>query len=214
MLNPKALLFSGIRAGILNNATDGPTTARGGIRLFRCAEALQKYKKLEQQQFNKSTSSNKNKEKNVLYLTFNLPEFVDRESALYYSYCFEPRDDNPLQYAIAYFEFDVKSAKMKEEEEDKSTKMNSMIFSSQNRHGPNNNSNGGRRSNSLSGASQGGGNHSSQTNSSSYSSSHSNTYKKKSHSNGADEEMENDMDTSNDDENMKEIRLYFCIGTI
>ena len=213
MLNPKALLFSGIRAGILNNATDGPTTARGGIRLFQYAEALQKYKKLEQQQFNKLTSSNKNKEKNVLYLTFNLPEFVDRESALYYSYCFEPRDDNPLQYAIAYFEFDVKSAKMKEEEEDKSTKMDSMIFSSQKRHGPNNNSNGGR-SNSSSGASRGGGNHSSRTNFSSHSSSRSNQYQKKNHSNGVDEEMENDMDTSNDDENMKEIRLYFCIGTI
>ena len=31
MLNPKALLYSGIKAGVLDPQTDGPQTARGGI---------------------------------------------------------------------------------------------------------------------------------------------------------------------------------------
>ena len=40
MLNPKALLFSGIQSGILDISTDGPLTARGGIRLAECSKAL------------------------------------------------------------------------------------------------------------------------------------------------------------------------------
>ena len=40
MLNPKALSFSGIQSGILDISTDGPLTARGGIRLAECSKAL------------------------------------------------------------------------------------------------------------------------------------------------------------------------------
>ena len=38
MLNPKALLFSGIQAGVLDEAVDGPRTARGGICLNECTK--------------------------------------------------------------------------------------------------------------------------------------------------------------------------------
>ena len=108
MLNPQALLFSGIKVGALNVNKDGPNTARGGIRLLECSKALRKYRKSQQLK----QSNGENNDENNLVLTFDLPDFVSEENIIAYSYCFEqkadPGKDRNHQYTIAYFEFDVK----------------------------------------------------------------------------------------------------------
>ena len=124
MLNPKALLFSGIKAGILDYNNDGPHTARGGIRLSECAKALAEYRKSHEQKENKKGE----KENNAMTVIFNLPDFVSRDNVKHYSYCFERAGLNDLQYNITYFEFETKdSAKKKEEDY---MKASSIIFSS------------------------------------------------------------------------------------
>ena len=106
MLNPKALLYSGIKAGILDYMTDGPHTARGGIRLNECAKELAKYRKSHEKKANKKGE----KENNAMTVIFNLPDFVSRENVKHYSYCFERSEFNELQYNITYFEFDTKDS--------------------------------------------------------------------------------------------------------
>ena len=139
MLNPKALLFSGIRAGVLDQRTDGPNTARGGIRLSECAKALHKYRSKEKSRNKNSNTSNK-KGLNSLHLVFDLPDYVERDSVDYYSYCFEQNQYNPLQYAIAYFEFEVKDPnKAEKKEQDKFTTASSMIFDDGGSNGNNTN---------------------------------------------------------------------------
>ena len=125
MLDPKALLFSGIETGMLNAHTDGPHTARGGIRLNECSKALKEFK-LKSQKKGKNDDEN-----NKMTLKFQLPDFVNRESLQHYSYCFEKSEDNPLQYSITYFEFDVKDPK-EEQEEEKFKTASSMFFSDRN----------------------------------------------------------------------------------
>ena len=44
-------------------------------------------------------------------LTFELPDFVNRDKFEHYSYCFEKLADNLFQYSITYFEFEVKDPK-------------------------------------------------------------------------------------------------------
>ena len=134
MLNPKALLFSGIQAGILDELTDGPTTARGGIRLNECAKALRVY-------HSKSTWKNRNsgeneQQANKMTVSFKLPEFVNRDVFKHYSYCFEKSVDNPLQYSITYFEFDIKDPK--EKEDNTFRKAATMYFSDQQHKNSNN----------------------------------------------------------------------------
>ena len=140
MLNPKALLFSGIQAGIFDPNTDGPSTDRGGIRLNECAKALELYRKQEMK-----LKPNKKDGKagiNTMSLTFILPDFVDRKSMQYYSYCFQQTASNERQYAIAYFEMNTKKAK---QETNESTSASSMIFSNQPSSGnDDDNNNGGR----------------------------------------------------------------------
>ena len=123
MLNPKALLFSGITAGVLNNNTDGPNTARGGIRLNECSKALAEYRKLSETKNKKDGLSH-----NEMLLKFNLPDFVSRENILHYSYCFQQTEYNQLQYNITYFEFETKASKV-DIKDDPFTKATSMFFS-------------------------------------------------------------------------------------
>ena len=131
MLHPKALLFSGIRAGVLDEATDGPNTARGGIRLSECAKALREYRAREKSHNTTNGKKGQKKLSNSLHLIFDLPDYVDRDSVDYYSYCFEQSQNNLLQYAISYFEFDVKDPnEAKKKKEDKFTTASSMIFDS------------------------------------------------------------------------------------
>ena len=136
MLNPKALLLSGLATGVLDLNTDGPHTARGGIRLNECAKALQLYQQKENLSGKKAV--------NTMTLKFDLPDFIDRDKIKHYSYCFEKSQDNPLQYSITYFEFDVKDAKDKEEDNKYET-ASSMFFSdnptSGNAPAPNNGAN-------------------------------------------------------------------------
>ena len=138
MLNPRALLFSGIKSGTLNLATDGPNTARGGIRLNESSKALEAYRKQEQKLKKKSKGGN---DASIMTLTFDLPDFVDRDSVKHYSYCFEQRQNSQLQYAITYFEFDVKDAKAQQEEKEKFTAASSMLFSNAPPPGNSNNNN-------------------------------------------------------------------------
>ena len=138
MLNPRALLFSGIKSGTLNLATDGPNTARGGIRLNESSKALEAYRKQEQKLKKKSKGGN---DASIMTLTFDLPDFVDRDSVKHYSYCFEQRQNSQLQYAITYFEFDVKDAKAQKEEKEKFTAASSMLFSNAPPPGNSNNNN-------------------------------------------------------------------------
>ena len=140
MLNPKALLFSGIQAGIFDPNTDGPSTDRGGIRLNECAKALELYRKQEMKL--KPDKKDGKAGINTMSLTFILPDFVDRKSMQYYSYCFQQTASNDMQYAIAYFEMNTKKAK---KETNKSTSASSMIFSNQPSSGnDDDNNNGGR----------------------------------------------------------------------
>ena len=124
MLNPKAQLFSGIKAGILDYNNDGPHTARGGIRLSECAKALAEYRKSHEQKENKKGE----KENNAMTVIFNLPDFVSRDNVKHYSYCFENPGLNDLQYNITYFEFETKDSTKKKEED--YMKASSIIFSS------------------------------------------------------------------------------------
>ena len=136
MLNPQALLYSGLKVGALDPVKDGPLTNRGGIRLLECSKALQKYtasQKVKQDRGEKNDN-------NHLSLKFDLPEFVSREKAIAYSYCFD-NDSNKqngrnLQYAIAYFEFKTKEATSTEEE--KFTKVSAIHFSDGNNGSSNN----------------------------------------------------------------------------
>ena len=140
MLNPKALLFSGIQADIFDPNTDGPSTDRGGIRLNECAKALELYRKQEMKL--KSDKKDGKAGINTMSLTFILPDFVDRKSMQYYSYCFQQTASNDMQYAIAYFEMNTKKAK---KETNESTSASSMIFSNQPSSGnDDDNNNGGR----------------------------------------------------------------------
>ena len=52
-----------------------------------------------------------NKGTNSLHLIFNLPDYVNRDSVTYYSYCFEESQNNLLQYAIAYLNLMGKTQK-------------------------------------------------------------------------------------------------------
>ena len=97
------------------------------------------YKNKEKAAGNKNTSNKKgpNKGGNCLHLIFYLPDYVDHGSVTYYSYCFEQSDSNLMQYAILYFEFNVKdSNQTKKKEEDKFTTVTSMIFDSGAASGP------------------------------------------------------------------------------
>ena len=163
MLNPKALLFSGIITGTLDASTDGPNTAQGGIRLNELAKALNAYRKKREQK----TVQNKNGESDDMFLTFKLPDYVKRDSVKNYSYCFESSSrGNELPYAVTYFEFDVKDPKENEEKEEKK-KAASMVFFSQNSNmnqKSNNsatNSNAGDRNSGFSSKPAGGQNHTS-----------------------------------------------------
>ena len=139
MLNPQALLYSGLKVGALDPAKDGPLTNRGGIRLLECSKALQKY---TMSQKVKQDRGEKNDE-NHLSLKFNLPDFVSKDKAIAYSYCFEKDRQNgrSLQYAIAYFEFQTKEATSTQGE--KFTKISSIHFSDSNNSSNNSNGNSG-----------------------------------------------------------------------
>ena len=89
MLNPKALLFSGIQAGILHISTDGPLTALEGICLNECSKALKHY----HSNLKKSNNSAK-KNENKMIVSFKFPEFVDCKKLKHYNYCFEKSVDN------------------------------------------------------------------------------------------------------------------------
>ena len=90
---------------------------------------------------------------NKMTLNFQLPEIVDREKLIHFSYCFEISDENPLQYSVAYFEFDTKS----ERQDIKSTKKvaPSMTFQGGSSNGGNNPSTRNGPSNNSSSAASG-----------------------------------------------------------
>ena len=149
MLNPQALLFSGIKIGAFNLKSDGPNTARGGIRLLECSKALRKYRESQQA---KQNCGEKN-DKDSLSLTFYLPDHVSQKDVNAYSYCFEQKPDpnnRNLQYTIAYFEFHVKEEVVPE---DKFNKMSKINFSDL---GPNNNDRNSSNSNHSNHGSEGG----------------------------------------------------------
>ena len=76
----------------------------------------------------KKSNKSEKKNENKMTMSFKLPEFVDCNKLKHYSYCFEKSVDNPLQYSISYFEFDVKDPN-EEKKEDKFKKVSSMFFS-------------------------------------------------------------------------------------
>ena len=123
VLNLKVLLLSGIQDGILDIITDGPLTACGGICLNEYSKALKHY----HSNLKKSNNSAK-KNENKMTVSFKLPKFVDWDKLKHYNNCFEKSVDNPLQYSISYFEFDVKDPN-EEKKEDKFKKVSSMFFS-------------------------------------------------------------------------------------
>lgn len=83
MLNPEALLFSGIKSGVLNNDTDGPHTTCGGTRLNVCSKAL------SQHRMTKKMKSNNKNDRNSMSLTFNIPDYITHDGMIYYNYCFQ-----------------------------------------------------------------------------------------------------------------------------
>ena len=123
MLNPKALLFSGIETGALNEQIDGPLTARGGIRLNECSKALNEYQTLQNKNTNAGGVSH-----NEMSLKFNLPDYVSRENVIHYSYCFQQSQLFQLQYNIKYFEFETKDSTV-DIKDDPFMKGSSMFFS-------------------------------------------------------------------------------------
>ena len=123
MLNPKALLFSGIETGALNEQIDGPLTARGGIRLNECSKALNEYQTLQNKNTNAGGVSH-----NEMSLKFNLPDYVSRENVIHYSYCFQQSQLFQLQYNITYFEFETKDSNV-DIKDDPFMKGSSMFFS-------------------------------------------------------------------------------------
>ena len=82
MLNPKALLLSGIVTGTLDANIGGLNTAQGGIRLNKLAKSLKEYRQKREQR----NSKNKNGESDDMFLTFKLPDYVKRDSVKNYSY--------------------------------------------------------------------------------------------------------------------------------
>ena len=176
MLNPKALLFSGIKAGIIDNNTDGPLTARGGIRLNECAKALAKYKSNNA----KPNQKGELEINNTMTVSFDLPDFVSREDIKHYSYCFQQSDFNKLQYTITYFEFNTKDS-VKKKQDENFTKACSMLFS----NNPGGNGDG---------ASSGGGNSSAEPKNDQSSSNRNNQHNSSRHSGGR---SSNQFNTSN-----------------
>lgn len=97
--NPHAITFAGISCGILSAKTDGPETARGGVRVNECGRALKKM-----QMDNKV----ENNGKFSFPVHIKLPASVDVSSCKHFTHCFDKSEDNPMQQVFSYWEWDVK----------------------------------------------------------------------------------------------------------
>ena len=124
MLNPQALLFAAIESGNLDDKTDGPYMARGGIRLNMCDKALDEFKRINKKQ------QKGNENDDTITLKFDLPDYISHENVTSFSYCFAKSDITKHDYAIAYFEFFTKDLTEKKPEADGSTKVGRMFNSS------------------------------------------------------------------------------------